>query len=92
MSRTDCASEWIGTLCPPAWLIHIAAARARNSMGYVDLLPTPSPSVMRSSVMGFVFQSVDESLMMTLAEACLFSDSVRNMVVIVVSSAKESSV
>ena len=61
-------------------------------MGYADLLPTPLPSVMRSIVMGFVFQSCDESLIMTLAEACRASDSVRKMVVIVVSSAYEPSV
>ena len=55
-------------------------------MGYADLFPTPLPPVMRSMVMGFVFQSCDESLIMTLAEACRASDSVRKMVVIVVSS------
>jgi hypothetical protein len=41
--RTERESEWVGALRVPAVLMYIAAARARNSMGYTERAPMAAP-------------------------------------------------
>jgi hypothetical protein len=54
---------------PATAAIHIAAARARNSIGYEEEAPTAAPSVMRIMYMGRWRQLGEASLIMIAAEA-----------------------